>query len=143
MAQTVSRRSKSQRQPPTGLAEDERPFVHDEIVLGIDARRVKNLIERGVLGKKQVYRVIPERTFNRRLSERQPLKRSEADAIARLLRVTELAERAFGDADFARRYLSLPNPALGNRIPFDLAVTDSGAREVEAAISRFAHGDYV
>lgn len=142
MARTVSRRSSKRPRPP-GLAEEERPFVHDEIVNGIDARRVKALIERGVLGKKQVYRLIPERTFNRRLAERQPLKTSEADAIARLLRVTETAEKAFGDADFARKYLSLPNPTLGNQIPFDLAVTEPGARDVEAAISRFVHGDYI
>ena len=125
------------------MAEEERPFAHDEIVRGIDARRVKALIERGVLGKKQIYRVIPERTFNRRLANGEALKTFEADAIARLLRVSDLALRVFCDADFARKYLSLPNPTLGNQIPFDLAVTEPGARDVEAAISRFAHGDYV
>ena len=125
------------------LAEEARPFVHDEIVKGIPAKRVKELIDRGVLDAKRVYRIIPERTFNRRLANREMLKLSEADAISRLLRLTEIAVEAFGDADFARRYLSLPNPTLGHKIPLDLAATDSGAREVEAAISRFAHGDYV
>jgi len=131
------------RKPPSGLAEEERPFVHDEIIQGIAAKRVKDLIDRGVLGAKQVFRAIPERTFNRRLAKRQSLKPSEADAIGRLLRVTEYAEKMFGDANFARQYLHLPNPALKGRIPIELAETDAGAREVEAAISRFAHGDYI
>ena len=143
MGRTAARTKRRATRPPAGLAEEERPFVHDEIMRGVDARRVKDLIDRGVLGKKEVYRVIPERTFNRRLTERQPLKTPEADAIARLLRVIEAAERAFGEAKLARQYLSLPNPALKNRIPFDLAETDAGTREVEAALSRFMHGDYI
>ncbi len=142
MVRTASKR-RQQRKPPPGLAEEERPFVHDEIIRGIAAKRVKDLIDRGVLGAKQVYRVIPERTFGRRLAKRETLKPSEADAIGRLLRVTEYAEKMFGDANFARQYLHLPNPALKGRIPIELAETDAGAREVEAAISRFAHGDYI
>ncbi len=70
------------------------------------------------------------------------LKVPEADAIARLLRVTEAAKKTFGDADFATRFLNLPNPALKNRVPIDLAETDAGAREVEAILLRIAYGDY-
>lgn len=130
------------RKSPPGLAEEERPFVHDEIVRGIAAKRVKDLIDRGVLGAKQVYRVIPERTFNRRLAKRETLKPSEADAIGRLLRVTENAETMLGNAEFARKWLRLPNPALNNRIPIELAETDAGAREVEIVLTRIAHGIY-
>ncbi len=128
---------------PSGFADETRPFVHDEIMRGIKARRVKELIDRGVLGEKQVYRVIPERTFKRRLANGEELKPNEGDAVARLLRVTEAANKAFGDADFARRYLSLPNPALRDRVPFELAETDAGAREVEDAILRIVHGVYI
>lgn len=142
MARTASGRP-PHRKPSSGLAEEERPFVHDEIVRGIAAKRVKDLIDRGVLGAKQVYRVIPERTFNRRLAKRETLKPSEADAIGRLLRVTESAEAMLGDVEFARKWLSLPNPALKNRIPIELAETDAGAREVETALSRLTHGDYI
>jgi putative toxin-antitoxin system antitoxin component (TIGR02293 family) len=128
---------------PAGFAEEAQPFLHDDIVRGVPARRVQELIDKGVLPAKAVYRVVPERTFKRRLAKREALKPSEADAVARLLRVTEVAIRAFGDVDFARRYLSLPVPALGDRIPLELAQTDSGARAVEAALMRFAHGIYI
>jgi putative toxin-antitoxin system antitoxin component (TIGR02293 family) len=141
MVRTASKR-RQQRKPPLGLAEEERPFVHDEIVRGIAAKRVKDLIDRGVLDAKQVYRVIPERTFGRRLANRESLKPSEADAIGRLLRVTKTAESMLGDAEFAHKWLSLPNPALKNRIPIELAETDAGAREVEIILTRIAHGVY-
>jgi putative toxin-antitoxin system antitoxin component (TIGR02293 family) len=95
-----------------------------------------------VLGAKQVFRVIPERTFNRRLAKREALKVPEADAIGRLLRVTEAAKKTFGDADFATKFLNLPNPALKNRIPMEMAKTDAGAREVEAILLHIAYGDY-
>jgi putative toxin-antitoxin system antitoxin component (TIGR02293 family) len=133
---------KQSRPPPAGLAEEERPFVHDEIMRGIPARRIKRLIDRGVLDAKQVHRLIPERTFNRRVNNNEPLKPTEADGVARLMRVTELAKRMFGNEDFARKFLRLPNPALGNRIPNELAETDAGAREVETIIMRIAYGVY-
>jgi putative toxin-antitoxin system antitoxin component (TIGR02293 family) len=139
-------RSASGRRRPrklrSGLAEEERPFAHDEIVRGIEARRVKDLIDRGALAAKQVFRVIPERTFNRRLAKQEALKPSEADAIGRLLRITQMADKIFGDATFARQWLSLPNPALRNRIPIEMAETDVGAREAEAILLRIAYGDY-
>jgi putative toxin-antitoxin system antitoxin component (TIGR02293 family) len=142
MARAAARKRKSVAKP-AGFAEEAQPFVHDEILRGVPARRVQELINRGVLPAKAVYRVVPERTFKRRLVNRKALKPSEADAVARLLRVTEAAIRAFGDADFARKYLSLPVPALGDKIPLELAETDSGAREVEAALMRFAYGIYI
>ncbi len=134
---------KSAQPSNPGFAEAAQPFIHDDIVRGIDARRVKQLIDRGVLSAKQVHRIIPERTFNRRLANRAALKLSEGDAIARLVRITETAIRNFGDAEFARKWLMLPNPVLKGRIPIELAETDAGAREVEGAILNFAYGDYV
>jgi putative toxin-antitoxin system antitoxin component (TIGR02293 family) len=83
------------------------------------------------------------RTFNRRLAKGEPLKVAESDAIARLLRVTQMARRIFRDDEFARQYLNLPNPVLNNKIPIELAATDAGARDVEAALLHFAHGDYL
>jgi putative toxin-antitoxin system antitoxin component (TIGR02293 family) len=134
---------KSAKPSNPGFAEEARPFIYDDIVRGIDARRVKDLIDRGVLNAKQVHRVIPERTFNRRLANREALKLSEGDAIARLVRITEEAIKVFGDAEFARKWLVLPNPVLKGRIPIELAETDAGAREVEGALLSFAYGDYV
>lgn len=125
-----------------GFAEEAQPFLHDDIVRGIPAKRVQNLIDRGVLDRKQVFRIVPERTFNRRVTNGETLKIGEADVISRLLRINEIASRTFGDTEFARKFLSLPNPALGDRIPNELAETDAGAREVEVILGRIAYGVY-
>jgi putative toxin-antitoxin system antitoxin component (TIGR02293 family) len=132
-----------QRNKPAGFTEEEQPFLHDEMVRGIDARRVKRLIERGVLSAKQVYRVIPERTFNRRLAKREALKPAEADAIGRLVRITDTAQKMLGDKEFAHEWLTLPNPALKWQVPIEMAESDAGVREVDDALSRFGHGDYI
>lgn len=143
MPQKARRKPRSEtRTGQSGLAEEPVEFVHDEIMRGVSARRVKDLVDRGILDAKQIFRVIPERTFNRRVANRVALKPHEADAVGRMLRLHREAVRLFRDAEFARKWLSLPNPALGHRVPNDLAETDAGAREVEVILSRIAHGDY-
>jgi putative toxin-antitoxin system antitoxin component (TIGR02293 family) len=62
---------------------------------------------------------------------------------AHLVRVTHMANKIFGDAEFARQWLELLNPALKDRIPIELAETDAGARDVEAALLHIAYGDHV
>ena len=139
MARAAARKVKGIAKP-TGFAEEAHPFVHDDIVRGVPARRVQELIDKGVLSQKAVYRAIPERTFKRRLAKRDVLKAPEGDAIARLLRVTEAAFKAFGDEEFARKWLNLPVPSLNDAIPIELAQTDAGARDVEDVLGRFMHG---
>jgi putative toxin-antitoxin system antitoxin component (TIGR02293 family) len=131
-------------------------FTFDKIVAGIPARsidlpqfgmvvvRVKGVRERRdrSLLDDIIHRAIPPRTFARRVKEDQPLAPHEADAIARLLRVTAFANKVLGDEDRAQRWLTKPNPALKNNIPLDMAETDVGAREVETILNRIAYGDY-
>jgi hypothetical protein len=38
--------------------------------------------------------------------------------------------------------MALPNPALNNLVPAELAETEAGSREAEAILFRIAHGDY-
>jgi putative toxin-antitoxin system antitoxin component (TIGR02293 family) len=68
------------------------------------------------------------------------LRLDEADAVARLVRVRSHAERVFDDAALAQRWLSSPNPELGNETPIEMARTDVGAGEVEAVLLRMKHG---
>src|SRR5437868_14070504 len=53
---------------------------------GLPASDVKALVKDGTLNEADIYSVIPERTFKRRLEKRAKLKLEEADAIARLVR---------------------------------------------------------
>ena len=52
-------------------------------------------------------------------------------------RAIELFE---GDAGAARRWLSSPQTVLGGAVPWDLARTEIGSREVDSAIGRIEHG---
>jgi putative toxin-antitoxin system antitoxin component (TIGR02293 family) len=118
------------------------PLDYASIEKGISARQVQEMMRKGQLAKEDVFQAIPERTFKRRLANRGRLKLEEADAIARILRINELARWAFQDQDMARRFLELQNPSLANRIPRKMAHTDAGAREVEALLYHFVYGDY-
>jgi putative toxin-antitoxin system antitoxin component (TIGR02293 family) len=118
------------------------PLDYASIERGISAKQVQEMIRKGQLAKEDVFQAIPERTFKRRLASRGKLRLAEADAIARILRINELARWAFRDHVLARQFLDLPNPALANRVPRMMAHTDAGAREVEAVLHRFVYGDY-
>jgi putative toxin-antitoxin system antitoxin component (TIGR02293 family) len=118
------------------------PLDYAQIERGVSAAQIQDMIGKGVISRDEVYRAVPERTFKRRLAEKGDLRIEEADAIARLMRINELARWAFGNEEQAQEFLDLPNPILGNRVPRVMALTDAGAREVEAILFRFVYGDY-
>ena len=98
------------------------------------------MVRDGLLSRSDVEMVIPARTLNRRIKEGQTLRLEEADAVARLLRVRSHALRVFDDPALAQTWLESANPELGDETPIEMARTDIGAREVEAALLRIAHG---
>lgn len=103
-------------------------FVHLQRNLELDPARLQQVVG------------IPERTLNRRRKEGR-LRPDESD---RLLRAGRLFGRAIelfdGDADAARNWLARPQRVLGGAVPWDLAATELGAREIETAIGRIEHG---
>jgi putative toxin-antitoxin system antitoxin component (TIGR02293 family) len=83
---------------------------------------------------------IPQRTLSRRRKEGR-MRPDESDRLLRAGRMFGRAVELFdGDAVAARRWLSSPQTILGGAIPWDLARSELGAREVEAAIGRVEHG---
>ena len=76
------------------------------------------------------------------MREGRKLSREEADQVARLLRIKDYAREVFEDIGAAETWLSETNPALGNRIPADLLLTDEGSRAVETVLRRIDYGDY-
>jgi len=110
-AQNMPAKRKHEGAPRARFAEEEHAFAHDEIIRGIKAKRVKDLIDRGVLGAKEVFRVIPERTFSRRLANREALKIAEADTIGRFLRIVETANKTFGSR-FRAQMAQLAQPGV-------------------------------
>lgn len=91
------------------------------------------------LSRDDIRMIIPDRTLDRRIADGVALKIDEADGLARLLRVVDAARRVFEDDGTADEWLRAANPALGG-IPMQMARTDLGGREVEAALGRIEHG---
>lgn len=106
---------------------------------GIPSRAVRVLEDNGV-SRDDIRQIIPDRTLDRRIASGENLKLEEADGLARLLRVVNAAREVFEDAALADEWLRSPNPALGDLIPIQMARTDIGGREVEAVLTRIAHG---
>ena len=65
----------------------------------------------------------------------------ESDRLVRLSRVfARVIELFEGDIEGARSWLMRPVLGLGNAVPFEMARTEVGAREVEKLIHQLEHG---
>jgi putative toxin-antitoxin system antitoxin component (TIGR02293 family) len=134
----AQRRLKTQLAP--GFAEQAAVFMSfRELEKGVPASSVRALESHG-LTRNDIRRIIPDRTLDRRIAKGEMLKIEEADGLARLLRVVRAARELFENDANADVFLRSPNPALGERIPIEMAQTDIGAREVETIIGRISHG---
>jgi putative toxin-antitoxin system antitoxin component (TIGR02293 family) len=86
--------------------------------------------------RRVMFRVVPEATFKRRTR----LSAAESERTERLARVIAAAEYAWNDQADAREWLTKPHPELGKRTPFDSAMTELGARQVEDLLDRLFYG---
>lgn len=86
--------------------------------------------------RRMMFRIVPEATFKRRTR----LSAEESERTERLARVIAAAEYAWSDPADAREWLSRPHPELGGRTPLELAMTELGARQVEAVLDRMVYG---
>jgi putative toxin-antitoxin system antitoxin component (TIGR02293 family) len=135
--------AKDQAQSPViALDNCRRQFGHEAILAGVDARLLKAAVGRGVLRLDELQRLIPASTLARKVREGRKLTREEADQVARLLRIKAYAAEVLEDPAVAETWLLEPNPALGNRVPAELLVTDEGTRAVETVLRRIDYGDY-
>ena len=110
---------------------------------GLSPEAASKILESGLLAPDELYElVIPRRTFDRRLDEKQPLTVAESDRLLRAARVIVRAIEALGDSEKAAKWLRAPNRSLRGMIPLTLLETDFGARAVERVLGRIEHGVY-
>ncbi len=81
-------------------------------------------------------RVVPRASFQRS----KTLSAAHSATTERLARITALVQSVWEDAASAQRFLWTAHPELGDRKPIEVALTELGAREVEAVIQRGLHG---
>src|SRR5689334_19842986 len=82
---------------------------------------------------------LPERTLARRRKEKR-LRPDESDRVLRLARLFSLACNVLETEQNAATWFSQPNRSMGGKTPLAIIDTEVGAREVEEALWRIAHG---
>ena len=82
------------------------------------------------------YRIVPRATYKR--VDRFNLQTSET--IERIARLYAMALDAFVESSAAARFMMVSHPELGDRSPFETALTELGGRAVEEVIERGLHG---
>ena len=87
--------------------------------------------------------VVPRRTLARRIAQSEPLNLDETDRAIRIGSVTVEAERVFGNAAQARRWMRKPNPALAGQRPIVLLQTAAGTLAIEELLGQIDHGMYI
>ncbi len=112
------------------------------IAQGIPTSLLGEVMEQGILSRDEVTcLILPRRTLAHRKRRGEHLSPDESDRLARVLHLHRIALETFdGETETVSRWLRTPNRALSGEIPLDLIVTSTGARLVEDALLRLAHG---
>jgi putative toxin-antitoxin system antitoxin component (TIGR02293 family) len=125
-----------------GLRVQDRIALADKVEGGFSYESFVRLQKETDLSREQLAALvqITQRTLTRRKA-RGRLNQEESERLLRVAHVFDMAVQLHeGDKQAARAWLEHPNRALNGKIPFELARTEVGAREVEALVSRLEHG---
>ncbi|CAN7508237.1 type II RES/Xre toxin-antitoxin system antitoxin [Rhizobium sp. LjRoot254] len=114
-----------------------------ETVKQFDARSIEELKDYGFSSEELYKLVAPRRTLARRLQKKEPLTVRENDNVQRIIHISEMADRIFGERAKAQRWLRKPSRALNGVVPLDLLASETGARLVEEELYRIEYGIYI
>jgi putative toxin-antitoxin system antitoxin component (TIGR02293 family) len=107
---------------------------------GLPAGAVDRLVKEGELTPAEVDRVVlPRKTLAHRKTI-GTLAADQGDRLVRVIRIIAQTYDTFGDRAKAQLWLRRKTSALNGEQPLDLLDTEEGAREVEALLTRIAHG---
>lgn len=129
---------------PVGRAAKARPGAErPRPVVRVEPLSVTRLADRVGASEAALLKIagIPVRTFQRRRSADDRLSESESDRLLRIARISWEAERVFGDAAKARRWMTSQQPMLA-AVPLELLGSDRGADAVKDALVRIEFSEY-
>ena len=122
----------------TGFADSSSAF--DAATARIAPAALGDLSRRGYSEDEIFALVVPKRTLARRKAANELLTVEETDKALRLERIAVQAERVFGDADKAHRWLRKAKRELKGETPLAWLASEAGARVVEEMLFRIEHG---
>jgi putative toxin-antitoxin system antitoxin component (TIGR02293 family) len=123
---------------PPGFAESQAAF--DAATARVAPAALGDLSRHGYSEDEIFALVVPKRTLARRKAANEPLTVEETDKALRLERIAVQAERVFGDADKAHRWLRKAKRELKGETPLAYLASEAGARVVEEMLFRIEHG---
>jgi putative toxin-antitoxin system antitoxin component (TIGR02293 family) len=123
---------------PSGFAESQAAF--DAATARVAPAALGDLARHGYSEDEIFALVVPKRTLARRKAANEPLTIAETDKALRLERIAVQAERVFGDADKAHRWLRKAKRELKGETPLAYLASETGARVVEEMLFRIEHG---
>jgi putative toxin-antitoxin system antitoxin component (TIGR02293 family) len=123
---------------PAGFAESRASF--DTAPGRVAAAALGDLSRHGYSEDEIFALVVPKRTLARRKAANEPLTIEETDKALRLERIAVQAERVFGDAEKAHRWLRKVKRELRGETPLAYLASEAGARVVEDMLFRIEHG---
>ena len=124
---------------PPGFAESAAAEAHP-VGARVEPETLGDLSRHGYTEDEIFALVVPKRTLARRKAAHEPLTIEETDKALRLERIAVQAERVFGDADKAHRWLRKAKRELRGETPLAYLASETGARVVEEMLFRIEHG---
>jgi putative toxin-antitoxin system antitoxin component (TIGR02293 family) len=122
------------------------PFTFDwrEIERGIPLSALEEFSAySGIAVKELLEVVIPARTLKHRRQKKEPLSVIEADRLARVARMYELAVKVYGDRDDGRKWLCGRKRRFDGRSALAMLDTQIGEHAVAEALIQLDEGMFI
>lgn len=107
---------------------------------GFKTAAIDRLIERGILKEEVFFLVIPRRTLDHRIKNKESLSLDESDRAVRVANIMLLAQKVFGDQESAFAWLRGPKRKLHGNTPMGMLKTEAGARLIEELLYQIDYG---
>ena len=122
------------------------PFTFDwrEIERGLPLSTLEEFSAySGIAVKDLLEVVIPARTLKHRRQKKEPLSVIEADRLARVARMFELAVKVYGDREDGRKWLCGKKNRFDDKTPLEMLWTEAGEHAVEEFLYQIDEGMFV
>ena len=122
------------------------PFTYDwrEIERGLPLSTLEEFSTySGIAVKDLLEVVIPARTLKHRRQKKEPLSVIEADRLARVARMYELAVKVYGDRDDGRKWLCGKKRRFDGRTALAMLDTEIGEHAVAEALIQLDEGMFI
>lgn len=114
--------------------------LSDDAGFSLPAAVIRHFEQHGIKTSEIETIIGPREDYVKAVESYGNLNSEQSDRASRLAHIVSLAERVFGKTEKALFWLRMNNRQLGNKPPVEIIRREAGARFVEEALMRIAHG---